>query len=434
MSDQDCSSSESEEDIEEILERSEKDKDGTIWLPTLYDFNNNDALIYFKAGYNKGNYYSVTGVHRKKNGDPGKPKTSSSKVKINNRSKTLLEASKMRAIQEWKDRIRNDTYKEYKKPPKCTAEEWRDNDPRRHPALCKRYEELKGESAKCDEKHKWIGQPKANGDRLVAGWVDDEVKLYSRKCREKNFLDDIRNQCGRLIKRLAKKYPELGDITDFRLDGEMYAPSFKFHQHSRSVAGRSVNRHKDEDKMRFHIFDLQEYTLPFRKRCKILWEMKDYIEEHYDKLIVLPYRYLSSVEEIIAYREECKADGFEEGIVLRRPDILYTKLKDYRHNSMIKFKYLEDDEFKVVGFEECEGDQEGCVKWIVRDLDDKTIQFGCKQVGTFEYQKELFQNGKKYIGKIITVEYGSKSAKGIPIFPVAIRFREEDDLPRKVNK
>jgi hypothetical protein len=49
-------------------------------------------------------------------------------------------------------------------------------------------------------------------------------------------------------------------------------------------------------------------------------------------------------------------------------------------------------------------------------------------MGTLEYQRELYQNGDKYIGKKLTVLYTERSEDDIPKQPRAKVFRPDTDL------
>jgi len=404
---------------------SNEESEDIEWLPNLYDLDNKDRFRVFRAGYTKGVYHSETGLLYKKNGDKGKLIKRAAKVPANTRSKTALDAAKARATQEWEDRQRNDTYRECKKPPKCSPEEWRAQDTRRWPSLCMNFKNIKKDRIVCDEKHPFYGQPKFNGDRILALIEGKEQVLYSRQMKKKEFLDEIKSQCKKLIKELCKRYPELSEPG---LDGEMFDPNVK-HQHSRSKISRTKNRHEDEDDICYFLFDLQVFDIPFSERFKMILSMKDFIKENCPNIKVSPYKILTSIADMYRYRSKCEKDGYEEGIVLRRPDLLYTTKKDERTLDMIKFKNVQDAEYEVIGFKEGSGDREGCVVWKLQDLKDDEITFNCSHKANVEELKDFYSNGKDYIGKILTVEFSEFSDKGIPIFPIGIRFREDDDLP-----
>jgi len=81
-----------------------------------------------------------------------------------------------------------------------------------------------------------------------------------------------------------------------------------------------------------------------------------------------------------------------------------------------------EEEFKIVGFHEGSGDEKGSVVWDCITKDDKT--FAVRPKGTFESRKKLFDDGKKYIGKLLTVIFQEYSGDGVPRFPVGKGIRD----------
>ena len=49
-----------------------------------------------------------------------------------------------------------------------------------------------------------------------------------------------------------------------------------------------------------------------------------------------------------------------------------------------------------------------------------------RPTGTLEERGKMFKNGKKYVGKMLTVKYQELSEDGIPRFPVGKSVREID--------
>ena len=45
-------------------------------------------------------------------------------------------------------------------------------------------------------------------------------------------------------------------------------------------------------------------------------------------------------------------------------------------------------------------------------------------MGTREQRKEMFENGKNYIGKLLTVRFQEWSKDKIPRFPVGVQIRD----------
>ena len=59
--------------------------------------------------------------------------------------------------------------------------------------------------------------------------------------------------------------------------------------------------------------------------------------------------------------------------------------------------------------------------WICK----KDKEFRVRPRGTIEQRKEWFKNGKKYIGKMLTVIYQELSEQNVPRFPVGKAIRED---------
>ena len=108
-----------------------------------------------------------------------------------------------------------------------------------------------------------------------------------------------------------------------------------------------------------------------------------------------------------------------EGIMIRNKDGLY-KIK-YRSNDLIKLKPFNDEEYKIVGFKEGTGRDKKCIIWICENSNGK--KFSVRPKGTLEDRKILFNNGNKYIGKMLTVRY-QELLDDIPRFGIGISIRD----------
>jgi len=278
------------------------------------------------------------------------------------------------------------------------------------------------------------------------------------------------------------------NLYKFGLDGEIWNPKSTFHQNSHAIASRTVNKSKDDDQLCFAWFDIIDYDKPFGERAKIMQRVRDFLLEFgtnmnpiespegsdrgdssekkqgssngkssssgakgssekkqssgtkrggmsqiklclggdYANVFVVPTRLATDPSHCYEQYARSLEQGFE-GLVLRRPTHMYPQHKNTRHADMVKMKPVEDGEFEVVGFEEATGDRAGCVKWILQN-DNTEATFGCAQMGTLEYQRELYRNGDKYIGRKLTVLYTERSEDDIPKQPRAKVFRPDTDL------
>lgn len=399
-----------------------------LWLPTLYTFDNKDILRSYRIGHTTGgNVKTITGIVYKADGKPGKPlETKPKYIKPNTRSPTASMAAEVYAAQEWRKKQRKDKYRSCDHiPTKADKDAWDSEDTRVWPAVCLDWGKAKDADKVCSEEKPFYGQEKIDGDRMGAQLLEDgSVYLYSRNCLEIKFRDKIRRASVTVFEALKNEF----GLSDVCLDGEALVPKFKHHQQSRSVSARSVNRHKDEDSLVFHIFDIVEYTMPFSERTKIVARLKELLP-NLECIQFVTSTALRSQEEIVDFVQACDKAGYEEGIVLRRPDLLYTKKMEYKHGAMLKLKNFTDAEFEVVDFKAAEGTRDGCVVWQCCDPKNPDKTFWCTPTGTLEETRDYYDNAEDYIGRLYTVKYLTLTEDGLPFLPIGLRFRDESDLP-----
>jgi hypothetical protein len=393
------------------------------WLPTLYAPDNNGRIRIFKAGYSYGKFHSETGLLYKANGDLGKLMQRERKIKPTARCPNHVEVAKEYCRHEWEEKQRLGRFRTCDTNPSLEdAKKWLLEDNRKWPAVCKSSNDCKESELECNKNMPWYGQGKINGDRGIAWLISEEVKIYTRKCVERKFADKIRSDCLIVFDQIKKLYPDIGDVG---IDGEIYDHTAEYHQQSRSKISRTVNKHENDDDLVFEIFDIVEYNLPFSERQLMLKNLKEHLP-NLSNIKFIDTVILSSIDDIEAFFKMCGNNGYDEGIVLRRPWLMYSKKKEHKHCDMVKMKHVEDQEFKVIGYKEGNGDRAGCVIW---ELLSEGGTFTCAQIGSVEYQRNLFKNAEDYIGELLTVEFLGKSIKGKPLFPRGIRFRSIDDLP-----
>ena len=94
----------------------------------------------------------------------------------------------------------------------------------------------------------------------------------------------------------------------------------------------------------------------------------------------------------------------------------------YRSHDLQKYKEFKEDEYPIIGFEEGDGRDKGCVIWVCCNSNKK--EFRVRPRGTVEQRSEWFKNGNKYIGKDITVIFQELSEQNIPRFPVGKAIRD----------
>ena len=245
-------------------------------------------------------------------------------------------------------------------------------------------------------------QPKLNGVRCLAKKVaEGKITYMSRKGKEYTTLDHLTPILNKIL--------SVGDI----LDGEIYIHGMNF----QSIV-RLVKKYRSESKnLEYHVYDFAKPNMKFSDRFIEL----SMIAEGYDEggLVVVNTSSAKNEDDVYQYHDLFVRDGYE-GVIIRNRDGMYNF--DNRSADLQKYKQFEDEEFEIVGGESGTGLHEGCVIFKVRTKHDQT--FSVYPKGTLEQRKEMYNNLKKYIGKMLTVRYQELSEDGIPIFPVGIEVRD----------
>jgi len=253
-----------------------------------------------------------------------------------------------------------------------------------------------------------IVQRKYDGVRCLAQINDGKVTLLSRKGKEFPHLKHI----GREVINFNKN-------PSIVLDGELYSDTLTFQELVGLV--RRVTLKEGNDTQMLEV-SLRVYD------CIDLDNEPDFKDRYVTITdITNGAKYLSLVENITvnsekeAYAAQVRfvQEGYEGAIVR---NLIGAYVIGKRSPNLQKVKTFLDDEFEIVGFTQGTGDETGCVIWICKTKDGK--EFRVRPRGTREERKLLFQNGKSYIGKMLTVRYQELTDDGIPRFPVGIAIRD----------
>jgi len=240
-------------------------------------------------------------------------------------------------------------------------------------------------------------QPKLDGTRCVAY----QGKLYSRNRKSYPHLEHIA--------------AEISKISGMVLDGELYSTELMF-QEIVGMVKRETLKPGDEEKqlkVKFHVYDIINGDT-FEDR---LFNLKLLFKRHKFKHLVLVKTEQCTKEEIKEKHAGYVADGFE-GLMLRNANGLYSNARSVH---LQKYKEFEDGEYTITGYDEGQGLEKGCVIWIC-ETGGKT--FHVRPRGAREDRQSLFQNGRSYVGKKLTVRYQELTSDGIPRFPVGIAIRD----------
>lgn len=250
-------------------------------------------------------------------------------------------------------------------------------------------------------------QPKLDGVRMLVGKVNNEVIMMSRTGKNILHMDHIKNEIE----------PLLGEGDFF--DGENFSSELHFEEITglcRTSLEKSAQS-KDMKKIQFHIFDyfnISNSSKPFEQRLKTL----EYIFQRF----TFKYVTMVNTEKITNIDEvhgKYMSHGFE-GTIIRHPKGKY--LIGERSNYLLKHKDFETEEYRIVDASEATGRDKGTVIWICETSNGD--RFNVRPKGTYDMRRSWFSNRKRFIGKLLTVQFQNFSPNGIPRFPIGISIRD----------
>jgi ATP-dependent DNA ligase len=264
-------------------------------------------------------------------------------------------------------------------------------------------------------------QPKLDGLRCIM-YRDAATGEIRRQSRTGTYFDTMAHIAESLAPLFAK-YP--GVV----LDGELYTTEIPFEELAGLIKTKKLTP-QDMEKLcviEYHIYDMIDETAPYHARHDSIKKMFAQVAA---STASSPHKlppYIRLVETTVAKTQaEFKAEfsrfieeGYE-GIMLRNKMGMYRC--NYRSHDLQKYKEFQEDEFRIVGFMEGDGRDKGTVIWVCETKEEKT--FRVRPRGTIENRKKLFQEGEKYVGKMLTVIYQELTEEGKPRFPVGKDVRE----------
>ena len=276
------------------------------------------------------------------------------------------------------------------------------------PMLADRWDPNSKTKRKVDIVFPCFIQPKLDGIRCLTYLKGGKIVNQSRQLKYFNNLTHINDE----LENIFKKNPTLV------LDGELYNHDIVFNQIAGIVKKEKL---KDEDfeklkQIQYHVYDcfFENKNTSFKERNEILMSLKDKMK--YVKIVSTES--CESKDDVIIFHSKFVSNKYE-GAILRNCDSVY----EFRRSKHLqKFKTFSDDEFEIIDFKEGTGHDLGTVIWKCKTKDDK--KFDVRPVGTVQERTELFNNGKKCIGKMLTVTYQELSEFGVPRFPVGKTIRD----------
>lgn len=260
-------------------------------------------------------------------------------------------------------------------------------------------------------------QPKLDGIRCIARKENEIVTLWFRSGKQVKTMQHIEKALNKAMSN--------GEIWD----GELYIHNADFNELGGSIR-RDVNMNIEQaQRVEYHIYDFPRISYcdgtmltendPYMNRFGAL--IKRVLLK---PLVVVRTDVINNEEQMLERFAKYIEEGYE-GIMIRNMDSPYEQKRSY---NLLKYKEFDEDEFKIVGYEEGRGLLSGAVGSFICELPDGQ-QFKAKLKGdnVTELLKKYFENPKLFMGKDLTVQYQGMSKDGIPRFPVGkvIRFDKE---------
>ena len=280
------------------------------------------------------------------------------------------------------------------------------------PMLATRYDEIKNVTKIIESDNFAIAQPKIDGFRCT---VSTKWGMTSRNGRQ--FSPSLVH-----VKRALQQV--LDDNPSIVFDGELY--NHDYHDDFNSIQSLLTDQSitldelkKVEELVQYHVYDIFDYDQPdmlTEARQQHLRELLTGVDHKVIK--ILPFKCISSQDDLDAHFENVLIDGYEGQIV--RLDSVYERGR--RTKTLIKRKTFFDEEFEIIRFEEGVGNWAGCVKRVVA-RDKKTgVEFDAGVRGSQSEMAALLQVADEYVGGDCTIRYPNKTPAGKPRFGVMTRY------------
>lgn len=241
-------------------------------------------------------------------------------------------------------------------------------------------------------------QPKLDGHRCLITRQDGEVIAYTRRGK---LIDTIPH----IINDIAGWLPE-----GYTLDGELYIHGKKLQE----ISSLIKRKQPGSAQLQYHFYDIVAGE-PFSER---LFEMKQLITKvSIPHISLVETRRVQSMSEIHYWFDQFRAQGLE-GAMTRVSSRGYEDAK--RSAQLIKVKAWYDLEVTVIGIRPS---KDGWAICTVK-MDNGKI-FDISAPGSIPQKTFVLMNKDKFIGKRLTIDYGSLTNDGIPFHASALRWRDD---------
>lgn len=270
-------------------------------------------------------------------------------------------------------------------------------------------------------KDKYYASRKLNGIRCFIFIEDGKVtKFVSRTGKEFKFFHHISDD-------ILKNYKFKNVI----LDGELFHDKIPFEMICSLVNSDDYKSMEDDaTKLQWASSDIQF-------NCYDIVDLEDLNKCFYDRFVANSWynpkstyiKYVESIvieteEEMIALATKWIAEGFE-GLMIRYGGGIYEF--DKRSIYLIKYKVMEQEEFKVSHMYLAENDENKimCTLLNHHNKQEPYDKFDCALKGNKDENLKLLKDLEKHVKESwVTVDYQVLSSYNVPLFPVGIVIRQ----------
>ncbi len=249
----------------------------------------------------------------------------------------------------------------------------------------------------------WLLQLKYNGMRCIA----TKNGLFTKKGERYISCPHIEES----LKDFFNKHP------DSVLDGELFNNDLRQRLNEISkLVRKTVNvtnddLNKSKELVRYYIYDGYGFGLD---KERPYYERKQWIDSN----VINKFNYIIKVEDF-ELKSKCDFDrNYEEiinngheGVILRKKD---SKYEHKRSKNLLKFKPEMDSEAIIIDVIEGSGNWSGTAKTATLDWHGKVFDAVFK--GTQGQLKNILQNKKNWIGRVVTFLYNDITGLGTPNF------------------
>lgn len=387
---------------------------------SLYKRDKNNRIRIWTIDYDDKSYWTISGIYP----DGKMQKTAPTFVEQKNVGKSNETSLEQQVLNEVNSKIQYQINEGF-------TYEIPNEEKRFEVSLANKYQD-RLEKGKLD--FPYIVESKIDGVRSYIKLVDGDIRMFSRKHKE--FVACPHIAANEFVQKFFELYP------DAILDGELYNHELK-DDFNKIVSLVKKSKPKAEDLeesaklVQYHCFDSyypSELQLSYKERKERLASLIITLPYYFEgcvEIVGAHYKLTDEVTFVEVHNEEevedmilnFTSEGYE-GIMLKK-DVPYFF---GRSSDMLKYKKFFDKEFKIVDFEEGNGNLVGIAAAVICETEDgQTFKAGV--TGTQEYAAEVFANKENYIGKLATIKYQAltpiKDGKGgVPRFGKMTAIRD----------